>query len=364
MSIPPTVSTDYTNQLAPLRLPLSQIKHLALRHGQQIELTIIKQLVGQKWLIALQGRVLRAIANIPLQRGQQFVATVSLENGQVLLRQQTATTATLLEQLYSSGTAVSGRLIEAMLRSGLPLTPTLYRELSRRLKDKKQGDSQPPSYSRSAATPSSSKIASETAHAETIRLLTIAYKKRLPLNQKELIELNQPATPGATPHSSPPRYTTPLEIREMSTQLAAMLRQRLQHSSTTTQSPLALFNHMADGTHHWVIVPLFLSLLAIKGQLRLHLAGKPLRSVDLVVAIQEERYRWYIHVQLFDSRRGAITLYIPDLSRCRPLTARLADLQNTLQSYGEYQLRILQEWPDFDGFDSRASHRQVVDINA
>ena len=352
MSALPTIP-NHSNQLTPLRLQVDQIKHLTLRHGQLVKISVIKKLVGQKWLVGLQGRVLRATANIPLRRGQQLVATVSIENGRVLLRQRTAPIASLLEQLHSRGDAVSTRLIDAMMRSGLPLTPALYQELARRLKPKQQRDNRSAPHTKSTPTSSSTE-------AETIRLLTIAYKKRLPLNQRALNYISQPATREYSAHPLSPRATP----SEMSIQLAAILRQRLQHNSPTTQSLLALFNHMQEGADHWVVVPLFLSALAIQGQLRLHLTGKPLRSADLVVAIQEEKYRWYIHIQLFDSRHGVITLYIPDAHRYRPLAARLAALRKTLQGYGEYQLRILQDYPDFDGFDSRALHRQGVDINA
>ena len=339
------------NHHQPFRIQLGNTQPLTLQHGQRIGLTVIKHLMGENWLVGVEGKVIRAMSNIPLQRGQKLRATVNVEDGQIVLRHHDTRAAS---DPKSHGIQSSTQqLVHAMLRSGLSPNPALMKRLLPIIKEITQ-------EKRIKNVKRSHKEAHNKG-AEKLRLFTIAYQKGLLLNRSQLTYLSE--------LSSANRKAINRSQHKLGTQpkvetIAQSLKQTVQENSSHTTSVFPLFNHIANGEDHWLILPFSLPSVYGGGHLRVRLVGHPPKVSDVVVAIQEEHYCWYLHIAQFNSDRSTATIYIPDSTRSARLLSNLPELQKEMQKFGLHTISIVQDSVDFDGFGLHAtSHHQVVDIN-
>lgn len=129
---------------AEIRLQASARAELRLRSGDFVSLQVIKPLPGERWAVAVQGRVLPARASLDLQPGQRLWAQVLVQGRQVHLKlfepgaEPAADAARqLLLRAGLPADASSEAVAVALLRSGLAAKPqslAQVRELLERLR--------------------------------------------------------------------------------------------------------------------------------------------------------------------------------------------------------------------------------------
>ena len=358
-SVPPSVTPPRTN---PFRITLRADGDITFSPGERIGINIIKRLIGSRWLVGVGGKTLRATADVPLQPGQRLRASVALEGGRVVLRSLPDKGEALPEEAIARGSPQHRELATAMVRSGLLLSPALYKKLLRVVKT---FTSRAPERRGSGEHQRSAPPTESSAHERTekIRLLTIAFRKGLSLTSEQLdrVRAAPPATRSGAHH--PHHFDGDSESPSKETHALSEALRRVvnEGGGAHRNSLLPLFNHLADGgdkNDHWLLIPYSLPPLQQGGHLRLRLSGDPPHLTEAVIMIEDSVHRadrWYVSLSQFNSKQRRATLHIPDSRERRVGAAAESNFKETMSALGFQHAAVVIGDPSFDGFSSALS---------
>lgn len=340
-----------------------------LRPGQVVHARVLRSLGAGRWSISLGGRTVVARSTLPLVPGRLLATRVDMRSGTLLLRIPTDSSIADFLRSNNLGTdAATQTLVEALMRSGLPLDPVQIRRLRAQL----------------LARPGSG-----TVSAERARLLALAAGKGIQLSPeavesvagygggggdgrrrrrgrdsplpRDTVDNEAALSPSHAPAPSAPASATQDE--------AAHIRSAVTRTAATADHPLQLFNLAAGPSDdHWMIVPVAFTDRGTRYEASLRLCftrtERILRRAALVVRRDDRSwgFEWRMHA----GRPTGIVIH-PDADTDPLPRAALQALTDSLARLGIDPPSLRENSPApnesplagaFDGFSSE----QPMDI--
>ncbi len=207
-----------------------------MRSGDFVTLKVIERIVGSKWAVSLQGRVIPAYSDLDLTPGKTLRALVTRrgEEGRHFLLKLIGETENPLEELLMRQGLTpdkdSLQIVSSLIRSGVNVRPgTIYRikNLLKRLK------LDPRRFSRLLALLLDKQLDLSSAGIEKL-LMLLGYGEGNSREQRRYKNRNMPEQAGST---------------------AEELKKSLSEPEGSPDSSLALFNHLKGSGEHWIIIP-------------------------------------------------------------------------------------------------------------
>jgi len=290
------------------------------REGERAVITVIKQLHRKGgWLIGLKGHVLRAESHIALSRGARLPVSVHIEGDALFLRIRAATQ----EPALASAT-------DAALRH--------YPEFRRVMA-----------------------LLSEKGFTGTLSSLASILVRNY--------ESNDPRRNQGERHSAgkDERGSAAKNIDEVLP--ASEDAERLTEEQS---GALALFNHLSEGRHHWMMLPFSVPDFSLYGAIRICLDTELQRIEHAAVVIERSPVtdkRWAIATGALYLPAIGVTLYAEDDATVRYLSTLLPLFKERLRIYGVNNVEVVlwNDDSDFDGFmryKDSASAVSGVDVYA
>ncbi len=260
---------------AQLVLKMNARSGFVLRSGDFVSVQVLRHLSGNRWAVAVAGKVLAAESGLSLKPGQRLRAVVQAAGGRIVLRLTEGEDNPVRGLLLREGIqadAAAERITAALLRTGLTVRPATVKQLRRVLERLRL----PP--------------------RRFARVLAILLEKGIDPDSpgvERLVAVLGGEEGGADSESR----RRGRRKRESPREVAAALRRQSLRADEGSAGPLPLFNHLRGGEESWMVVP-FAMLGGLHGTLRFlwsyaaGAAGKPELRRLVVVVRRPEAEEW------------------------------------------------------------------------
>ncbi len=307
--------------------------------GRVIPVTVLSSLGNNSWQLSVEGRTVTATSLLKLIPGQTVLTRVEHAPEAMFLRLVAPPALfAFLDRHALPNDALMRAVVEAFMRSGLPLEPSALR--------------------RARATLSSS--AGAQSPAERARLTAEAMRRGLDLSSDALDALaGRFAGEGDEDRSRDREQKRPFRSE----------RDLLEHAVTRVdeepEDPVQFFNmHRANEDQHWVVIPFSYDdeENRYRAVLRLLLSREPNRVIRAGLSVDGAQGRWGF--EWYTRQRGegedrSVMLFPPEMGadfpdgvivdRTDPAFLRL---QEVLRELGVNSVDIADSGESFDGFSS------------
>ncbi|TVR33521.1 MAG: hypothetical protein EA404_04690 [Spirochaetaceae bacterium] len=312
-----------------------------LRPGAVVRARVVESLGDGRWRVSLNGRVLTARSSLALAPGQTFTTRVERTAGTLLLRLDSQSSVSeFLQTNNLPSDALTRAVVEALMRSGLPLEASQIRQLRAILSRDSPGSSA----------------------AERARLIALATAKKLQLSPEALDSLLQYGGDRGHGDRAPDQRGDQRRGGQQADSEEQIVRGAVKRSSPTAEHPAQLFNHAPGAPDdHWVIIPISYSADGVQhdASLRLCLSHDRRSTLRGALVVHAESRRWGFEWQMSDGRPAQLTLHPPQHysadavgSIARPIARQLEQLKAILRQFGVQSVDIGESSADFDGFSS------------
>ncbi len=311
-----------------------------LRPGAVVRARVVEALGDGRWRVSLNGRILTARSSLALVPGQTLTTRVERAAGSLLLRLDSRSSVSeFLQTNNLPSDALTRAVVEALMRSGLPLEASRIRQLRAILGRDLPGSSA----------------------AERARLMALATAKKLGLSPEALDSLLQYGGDRRHGDQAPDQRRDQRRGQQADSE-EQIVRGAVKRSSPTAEHPAQLFNH-APGAQddHWVIIPISYSADGVQhdASLRLCLSHDRRCTLRGALVVHSESRRWGFEWQMSDGKPAQLTLHPPlhhsaaaDGSIARPTARQVEQLRSILRQFGVQSVDIGDSSADFDGFSS------------
>lgn len=277
---------------------------LSLTEGSQVTARVLQQLGSGRFLLSVNGKNFSAESRLPLLPGQSLRVQVQSSQGTVFLRLSGAQNTPITAFLRSEGLAqdrLAQSVVQAFMRSGLPLEPNAIRTARRFFGQRAESDQR------------------------LIRLYAIARDKGIELGHSELDELSLLLDGEGAERDQGRRKEADRRSRQSALKSQPTEPEREGRGSdhkagnqvSASESPaLALFNHLPGREGHWIVLPISLQgdEASVAGSLRvllesstdsLRFACIAVRSKSLEFEVAWTKGSRVAHLYSFDTERAA-----------------------------------------------------------
>lgn len=334
--------------------------HTQLKTGELVTFRVRSQVAPDTWLVSLKGKQVQVRAEVPLSAGDLLKARAHFERGQLFLKlithQQTSAAERYLQRHGITPSPTYKHLLEALMRSELPLREEIVSYAARALFASRRSDSR--RLSRFLAVMIDKGLRPSPEKAEELYQAVEEppdhhqergrgrhhddgageqnrrqQEKRRQLSRKEPAS-QQDEKAGA---DRPPRAE---DIR------LQCLRAAEQENS------LQLWNHAVGPHDNWIVVPLAWEHGGerIEGRARIRIVGGKADRFTLSVYA---RNQWHFAVSLAD-RRNSITVYSDSRKVQEQAGYVLEALRENLHNKEVEIDDIIRRERDFDRFENGA----------
>jgi len=332
-------------KLIPDAIRINARPELRLRPGDFVSIKVIKRIVGSKYAVALQGRVIPAYSKLDLAPGRTLRVLVSRVGSRYELRIAEGSDGKanqLLELLQREGLGAdkaAAAVVMAMMKTGLAVrasTVSRIKSLLRRLR------LEPGRFSRLIAMIVDKKLdLSDTALEGLVGLL--GYGERGGKNAGE-----ERHRRGKEEQRKQP---------EQRKELAGLLQETISREEQGQGNVLQLFNHLPGSRESWIVVPYGFRYGAgsaggggedveLKGTLRLRYDSFSRTLNRLVLTAASGGRRWSFHLE-GEGEPLRLTVFASQPGRT---LAGWQNLKTNLQNLGVEVDDTIREDTGFDGF--------------
>jgi hypothetical protein len=310
----------------PISIRLQAAGGIDLRAGELVPVQVLNRLSAGRWAVGIQGRVLPALAELPLAPGARLLARVGREGGRLVLHVLERPASALRELALREGLPperATEQILAAFLASGLKVNAGAVRQV-RQLLDRLR-----------------------LAPLRFARLVVHLLDKNIDLASPGLDTLLPLLGFGEDPErrrEGHGRRGFPAGSAEED------LKRLMAGSQGGEQSPLPLFNHLRGASEHWVIIPYRYGDLAGTVRLLCGPPGAPIRRLVLT-ANAPRGERWSFVLTRREKAEGYELHAFSDRGS-RPAESRRhwQDLAQKLQNLGVNSDDTIRVDDDFDGF--------------
>ena len=324
------------------------------KNGDVLHVSVVKRLFGNKWAVAVGGRVFSAVSQLDLKQGQKIRVIVHRLGRQIVLQTQSATDLELNDSIGVPGLRYNAELelmTESLSRSNLaaPLPElanllSIFRRIGRKFK--LRGGKKHRKYA-----------------SRVSRSLALIFEKKLNLRSRqvdELVKILALLQNGA----EDPRETKCFPESNRA------LREKLRHQLNKTVAPendghlLQLFNHVAATDETWIVVPLHFSTNSsdYSGIVKL-LYNHPkswIRKLVFEISVGDELWSF---VFTHKNKKLKLKLFCDRDRLLKSEFAKIYKLISNLRNQGVECDDSIYDGCQFDGFSGRMEDlsRRVVD---
>lgn len=373
----------------------------AVRTGDFVSVKVLARESGSTWSVSINGKLYSAVTDLALEPGKSFPAQAVWKNGTLHLSVAKPASDAVTTFLGTYGLPRDGasyELARSFLRSGRPLEPDRIERLRKTLRTMK-GDT-----------------------VRNARLLTILDHKGIDVRQlagadpvsrffrpgERQSEDQRHAEDGSGQHrgqsdgdadtgafsgggrgaggqgfshgrekrdenrreQAPPMPLAPARNREadepepLARALERAVTARAPASSDSADSPIRLFNHLREGTRHWVVVPVRFDADGTEwtGFIKLLLDDAGKRAVAMSATIDAGGEEWSFSVEERDGG-PILKLYAGTEESRRSATRLLPALRSTLGRLGIGFEEPVADPSRFDGFSDRGDDRTIPGVD-
>lgn len=369
-----------------------------VRTGDFVSVKVVARESGSTWSVSINGKPYSAVTDLLLEPGRSFPAQAVWKDGALHLSVAKPATDALTAFLGTYGLprdAASYALVRGFLRSGRPLDPDRIERLRKTLRSMKGdpvrnarllsildhkgidirqlagsdpvsrffrlGERRPddPRHGEDGSPPHSEPKPDE-ADAQAFSGGGGGPGGQGFSRGRERPDQNrrQPVQPG----SAPDRNTSESEPLERSLSRAVTARE--PDPPGGSGSPVQLFNHLREGSRHWVVVPVRFEADGAEwaGLIRLLLDDAEKRAVAMSATIDAGGEEWSFSVE---ERNGGsvLTMYAGTEEGRRNASKLLPALKSTL---GRLGIRLEEPVADpcrFDGFSDCGDDRMIPGVD-
>ena len=308
--------------------------------GRVIPVTVLSSLGNNRWQLSVEGRTVTATSPLTLIPGQTVLTRVEHAPESMFLRLVAPPALfAFLDRHSLPNDALMRAVVEAFMRSGLPLEPSTLRR----------------------ARASLSLSAGSQSPAERARLTAEAMRRGLDLSGDALDALAERSAGEGDDDRSKDREQKRAFRSE---------RDLIEHAVTRVDEepgdPVQFFNmHRANEDQHWVVIPFAYDDEENRycAVLRLLLSREPNRVIRAGLSVDGEHGRWgfeWYSGQGGEGETRAVTLFPPEMAddspggtmvdRTNPAFVRLEEV---LRELGVNSVDIADSGKSFDGFSSQ-----------
>jgi hypothetical protein len=318
---------------------------LRLRPGDFVSIKVIKRIVGAKYAVALQGRVIPAYSKLDLAPGSTLRVLVSRAGNRYELRiaeGKDGKADQLLELLQREGLGTdkaTAAVVMAMMKTGLAVraaTVSRIKSLLRRLR------LEPGRFSRLIALIMDKKLdLSDTALEGLVGLLGYGERGGRDAGEKRRRR-------GKEEQRKQP---------EQRKELAGLLRETISREERGRGNVLQLFNHLPGSRESWIVVPYGFQYrdsdssgrgeaFELRGTLRLRYGKRSSSPERLVLTAASGRRHWSFHLE-GEGEPLRLTVFASQPGLSPP---GWQNLKTNLQNLGVEVDDTIREDTGFDGF--------------
>ncbi len=304
-----------------------------MKSGDIVILNVIKRIIGNKWAVGLQGRVIPAYSDLNLVPGKSIRALVTRSGDRYVLK-LTDIENSLHELLLREGLSpdkVSERIVAGLFRCGLIINAKTVHQIKKMLNRMKLN---PKRFSRLIALLLDKKLdISSTGIEDLIKLL--GYGEGNPEKERRF-----------------KRRKLPAQEKDIADELKNSLIERQSEADNS----LMLFNHLKGNEENWIIIPYSFSCKeasggnVLYGTIRIQYDPFQDRPKRFVLVVNRDREEiWYFNLCAAE-KEFKLNIFCNSNQGIVKGRAGLRDLEVKLQNLGVKIDDTIREDSNFDGF--------------